>query len=355
MQQQPLMITRFRLHNEMEMEQWDHFIESHPDGTPFHLSCWLRTINETYSFEPFLYVLKNDNSNISSVFPVFRLKSIITGKRLVSLPFSDYCTPLFNTEESQMDVIKHILNNIGRKIKYIEVRGLLSEKTGFVCHNYYKHHFLKLCSDPIEIKRNINKRTIQYSIKKAQKAGIKIREVNSIRGIEEFYKLNLMTRIKHGVPSQPRKFFMNMFHNMISKGHASILLAIWDSKAIAAGIFIKFKKTIYYKYNVSNPLYMSKKAPNHLLTWKAIEKACLEGYRYFDFGRTAPDNAGLMRYKEMWGAETRNLPYFYYPRVKGVAKKGESGLFYHIAKGFWQSMPDAIVLKVGPLIYRHLG
>lgn len=59
---------------------------------------------------------------------------------------------------------------------------------------------------------------------------------------------------------------MNMFHNMISKGHASILLAIWDSKTIAAGIFIKFKKTIYYKYNVSNPLYMSKKAPNHLLT-----------------------------------------------------------------------------------------
>ena len=349
------MINQFKIHNDKDMEKWDHFIESHPGGTPFHTSSWLHTIHETYSFEPLLYVSKKENGDISSVLPLFRLKSAFFGTRLISLPFSDFCPPLFDTEEDFEEIISYLLSTVGKKTKYIEVRGNLPKKTDFICHNYYKQHYIKLTSDPIETKKNINKRTIQYSIRKAQKAEVEIREENSLQGIEEFYKLNLMTRKKHGVPPQPKKLFLNLFQHMVAKGYASILLAVWDSLTIAAGIFMRYKETVYYKYNVSNPLYLTKKSPNHLLTWKAIEQACLEGYRYFDFGRSAPDNTGLMRYKEMWGAEKHDLPYFYYPQVKGIGSKGEGGLLYGIVTKLWRKMPNAIVSKLGPIIYRHLN
>lgn len=349
------MITKFNIHDEKEMMEWDSFVKFHEDGTPFHLSCWLRTIEETYSFEPLLYAFKGNKNNLVGIFPIFRQKSFIMGTRFVSLPFSDYCVPLCVNEESQIKLLKHIINEAGNKTKYIEIKGHIYTNSDFVRQDYYKRHVLRLYSNPEEVRKNIDKRTIQYNIRKAQKTGVVITEANSKKGIEEFYRLNLLTRRRHGVPPQPKKFFFNLFNNMISKDYAFILLAIWNSQTIAAGLFFKFKNAIYYKYNVSNPFYLSKKSPNHILTWTAIERACLDGYRYFDFGRTSPDNLGLMRYKAMWGAETNDLPYFYYPRLKGMGSKGESGLVYRFITRLWRILPNSVISKIGPLIYKHLG
>ena len=205
------------------------------------------------------------------------------------------------------------------------------------------------------VRKNIDKRTIQYSIRKAERVGIEIKEENNQYGIEEFYRLNMLTRKKHGVPSQPKKFFENLLDHMISKGHAFILLAIYDSKAIAGSMFFKANKIIHYKYNASDPDYLKKTSPNHSLTWHAIKQGCMEGYRFIDFGRTSPDNKGLMRYKEMWGAETIDLPYFYYPQIKGASSTEESGLLYRMVTGVWRSLPDPIIEKIGPMIYKHMG
>lgn len=337
------------------MNEWDQFVESHSGGTPFHYSCWLRTIFYTYSFEPLLYVKKNDSNEITGVIPFFRIKNIIRGNRLISLPFSDFSSPLFSDDKEQIEMIEYILETIVKKPKYIEIRGPLSEKAGFYRYNYYKHHYLKLSSDPEEVRKNINKRTIQYSIRKAKKEGVEIIEENSYKGIEEFYKLYIITRKKHGVPPQPEEFFINLFHNMIQRGYVFILLAKYNAKTIAGGLFIKHKKTIYYKYNVSDPTYISKKAPNHLLTWKAIEKACLNGYCCFDFGRTSPDNQGLIRYKEMWGAESRNMPYSYYPDLRFVFTRDERGFFYQLFTNIWRLMPNTIFSKVGPRIFKYFA
>lgn len=347
------MLTKFSLYNKSETSQWDRFVASHPNGSPYHLSCWMRTIHETYSFKPLLYVHKNGTGDISGVFPCFVIKSHLTGSRIVSLPFSDYCGPLFTDIRQQKEVLSEIIKNYGQQVKYIEIRSPVSEDSGLVCHKYYKHHVLNLDADPSEIRRRLNKRTIQYSIRKAKKAGVEIREENTLRGMEEFCRLNMLTRKKHGVPSQPRRFFQNMYDYMMLTEHAFILLAIYDSKPVAASVFFRSNGTVHYKYNASDPRYLSRTTPNHLLTWHAIEKACLEGYRFFDFGRTSPDNAGLMRYKEMFGAKRVNLPYYYYPQIKGASSKEESSLLYRMLTGIWRSLPDPILEKIGPMIYKH--
>jgi len=147
-----------------------------------------------------------------------------------------------------------------------------------------------------------------------------------------------------------------MYKNLIENGYASIHIAYWKSKAIAAGLFIKHKKTIYYKYNASDPEYMKKYSPNHLLTWNAVKQACRDEFHHFDFGRTASNNRCLIRYKEMWGAISSDLPYFYFPpQYQKVAEKTESGFLYKISTLCWRLMPDSLASKLGPLIYKHLG
>ena len=40
---------------------------------------------------------------------------------------------------------------------------------------------------------------------------------------------------------------------------------------------------------------------------EAIKKAHEEGYGVFDFGRTAPEDTGLMRFKKYWGTNITDL------------------------------------------------
>jgi lipid II:glycine glycyltransferase (peptidoglycan interpeptide bridge formation enzyme) len=347
------MVTQFSLYNESEMKQWDKFVESHPNGSPYHLSCWLQTIYKTYSFKPLLYVFKTENNTISAVFPCFLIKNSMMRARIVSLPFSDYCGPLCTGEGREIELISQIMES--NKDKNIEIRCSVADGCGLTCHNYYKRHILELVSDPEELKTKIDKRTIQYSIRKAKKNGVEVRPENNERGLEEFYRLNMVTRKKHGVPSQPRRFFANLLEHMVAAGHAEILISYYDSKAVASSVFFKFKDTVHYKYNATDPAYVSKVTPNHLLTWHAIEKACLDGYRFLDFGRTSPENEGLMRYKAMWGGEPSDLPYFYHPAPKGAASQKESGLSYRIMTSTWRRLPDSLIELLGPMIYKRMA
>lgn len=349
------MIVQFDIANEMQTRHWDDFVESHANGTPFHLISWIRTIQETYSLKASLFALSDGSGVISGIFPFFLIKTAMLGSRIVSLPFSDYCGPLFNEFGQEDEFIRKIITENTNRVKCIEIRGKLNNDCGLVAYNYYKRHILDLLPDHSIILAKVDKKTIQYSIRKAIKAGIEIREENNEQGIEEFYRLNKLTRKKHGVPSQPVKFFKHLYDNMIVSGNAFILLASKDSKNIAAGLFFKFKDTIYYKYNVSDPQVLSKLTPNHLLTWYAIEQACIKGYRFFDFGRTSPDNVGLMRYKKMWGAEPLDLPYFYHPKIKGAVSMEGDNWKYRIITSVWRSLPDTVVDMIAPLIFKHIG
>ena len=100
---------------------------------------------------------------------------------------------------------------------------------------------------------------------------------------------------------------------------------------------------------------MVKKAPNHLLTWQAIERAYAEGYRFFDFGRASTENEGLMRHKKMWGAEAIDLPYAYHPRVHGVTASEGKGFMYKLFVQLWKRIPDALANKIGSAIYPYVG
>jgi FemAB-related protein (PEP-CTERM system-associated) len=348
-------LEELNLYSASDMSPWDAFVKNHPEGSVFHSSSWLRVIREAYSFEPLLYISRNVNGEISGVLPFFVTKSPLLGKHMVSLPFSDYGGALFSDSNGVTDFLTQVMSKHKRHMDYFEIRNAVPESSGMYRQSSYKRHVLQLFPDPKDNMKKIDKRTIQYSIRKAQREGVVVSEENNQKGLEEFCRLNRMTRKKHGLPYQPELFFEKLFEHLISKGDASILLATCDTLVIAAGLFLKFNKFVYYKYNASDPNYLTKKTPNHLLTWHAIERACLEGYVSFDFGRTSVRNDGLIRYKEMWGAETFDLPYFFYPEMKTMKTQEEKSPVYRMATKIWHSLPESMVDFIGPRVYKYLG
>ena len=347
------MLQEFSLDNQLEMEQWDAYVNSHPIGTPYHLSHWIRALQKTYSFKTMMYVNKNEIDEIKGILPCFLIKTFLIGSRLVSLPFSDYGGPLFSDETKEREAIGYLIDKYENKTKYLEMRSRVPENSGFVSQNYYKRHLLKLSDDLDQLRKKIDKRTIQYSLRKSEKHHLEIREENSQYGMDEFYRLNVLTRKKHGVPSQPRTYFNHLLRHMILNDYGFILTAIYKSQTIGASVFLKSNKNIHYKYNASDPEYLRKLSPNHSLTWHAIKKGHDDGYDYMDFGRTSPDNEGLIRYKRMWGTEELDVPYSYFPEIKGASSKEESSRLYRVATGVWRFLPSTISEIIGPIIYKH--
>jgi CelD/BcsL family acetyltransferase involved in cellulose biosynthesis len=335
------------------LDLWDAYVDSHPQGTPFHNLGWLKAIGKTYNFKP-VFCIWRDQESIIGVFPFFEVKRIFSGARLISLPFSDYGGALFSENKELNGNLRKDFEKIKNGAKIIEVRGPGCEESSFLKFNYYKSHALTLECTAEDLKKIIDKKTIQYSIRKAEKVGVEVRENNDQQGIDQFYHLNVLTRKKHGVPCQPKKFFDNLFNYVIKNGRGYVVLAYYHDKPVGGGLFLTHGKTIHYKFNASDPDIAGKITPNHALTWHAITKGCKEGFHCLNFGRTAPDNTGLMRYKSKWGSIESDLPYYYYPSIKGAATEKESTNFYKILTKIWRKLPYFAVETISKRVYNYL-
>jgi len=115
-----------------------------------------------------------------------------------------------------------------------------------------------------------------------------------------------------------------------------------------------FTDTIYYKFAASDRNYLQYR-PNHFVMWHAIQYGCEKGCKYFDAGRTSPDNLGLMRFKRSWGTQEIDLPYYYWPTVKGATSTKERSLKYKMITSLMRRMPTTISRVAGELLYKHLG
>jgi lipid II:glycine glycyltransferase (peptidoglycan interpeptide bridge formation enzyme) len=141
---------------------------------------------------------------------------------------------------------------------------------------------------------------------------------------------------------------------MAPLGFIKLLFAEFDKKIVAGLMLFQYKETVSFEHIASFPEYLSVR-PNHLLLWKAIEMACSQGYRYFDFGKTPAENKGLLDFKKRWGTRMYNVSYYYYPRIKGIMSIKQSNIKHRILLTIGKFMPLFLAKKLGRIAYRHLG
>ena len=74
--------------------RWEPFLARHPRASVFHSSAWLAALHRTYGFQPIAYTTSSAGEDLENAMVFCRVESWLTGRRLVSLPFSDHCEPL---------------------------------------------------------------------------------------------------------------------------------------------------------------------------------------------------------------------------------------------------------------------
>src|SRR3989441_115895 len=109
--------------NPLEDPRWAEFVHRHPRASVFHTPGWLEALRRTYGYEPVTYTTTPPGSELTNGVVLCRVYSRITGRRMVSLPFSDHCEPLVERPEDLEGLLHALeLDCTKERWKYVEIR-----------------------------------------------------------------------------------------------------------------------------------------------------------------------------------------------------------------------------------------
>jgi CelD/BcsL family acetyltransferase involved in cellulose biosynthesis len=337
--------------------RWEEFLQAHPGSSFFHTPAWLEALSRTYGYDLHAITTTKPGQPLTNGLVLCRVRSWLTGSRMVSLPFSDHCQPLVDRSEDLAELVGFLRKDVDSgRAKYCELRMAkevnsdLSESVGLTESSVYCFHILDLRPGVNEIYRRFHKSCVQRKVQRAEREALTLQEGRSEAELAMFYRLLLLTRRRHQLPPQPLQWFRNLIQTC--GDNLLIRVALKDGKPVASVLTLSHKKTVIYKYGCSDS-QMHNLGGMPLLFWRAIREAKEQGAEEFDFGRSELDNDGLISFKDHWGGERSQLAYYRYPAASSEAVAAP-GQMESALKAF-SVLPDFCLTTAGRLLYRHIG
>lgn len=340
----------YRINPSIDNKDWEDYVKKHPKGNIYHRPQWKAILEKSFNFSPF-YIFAINKNKLCGFLPLFEIKSFITGQRLVSLPFSYICGPIADSEELEKALIQQAENLSKIRKCYVEIRSFGDKIINWQYHNYFSTYILKLSKNIPEVWQGLDYSNIRRAVKKAEKRGVTFTNQKNIKNFKIFHQLDILHKRKLGAPSHPWSLIKNI-HDYFDES-VGLYLAKYQGKFIGGILTLNFKDTVIYVYGAADQKYLSL-GGNTLLLWQAIQDSCKRGYKYFDFGRVAEDNAGLIRYKKNWSTQEKKLFYYYYPKLKRNLFNNRQNMKYKILTNLWKKMPKTVSVYLSRLVYKHL-
>jgi lipid II:glycine glycyltransferase (peptidoglycan interpeptide bridge formation enzyme) len=336
--------------------RWASFVEQHSDASVFHTREWLRTLQQTYGYKPVAYGTSNGNELTNAV--VFcQVESRLTGKRLVSLPFSDHCQPLASGKDLR-EILNYLHDNCStERFKYLELRpvfletGMDENKQPFVLSERFSLQKVDLRPELNVIYKNLHDSSIRRKVKRADREDLVYETGRSEELQKKFRHLLLLTRRRHKLPPQPSSWLRNIVNSLGEM--VTIHMLSKSDIPVASIVTLKYKRSIVYKYGCSDTRFNNIGA-TPLLFWKLIQQAKVENVQTLDLGRSSYEDRGLIAFKEHLGAVSSELAY-YRNRIPTKQQLVLSVRASVLARQALIHLPDSLFSRVGQLLYRHIG
>jgi hypothetical protein len=341
-----------RILDPLAIPNWDSLVVGLPGSTFFHTAAWARVLEQSYDYKPAYFAVVKEGA-IQALLPAMEVNSWLTGRRGVSLPFSDACPALALTPAGRSELIEQALQHGGsRQWKYWEGRDVGPTQVEVPPSASFLEHTLDLGCGEDELFAQFDS-SVRRAIRKAEKSGLTLHQVQSAEGMQLFYDLHCQTRQKHGVPPQPFSFFQNFQRYVLAQNNGFVMVACLEEKPVAASVFVHFGQRAIYKYGASDETFQNLRGAN-LVMWRAIQWYLRAGFEQLHFGRTDWDNEGLRRFKLGWGTAERTISYSRYNFRQSKFVTGPAagpGWSNHL----FRVLPNWISRLAGGFLYRHVA
>lgn len=331
--------------------RWADLVACHPRACTFHSPGWLDALRRTYGYQPVALATRNRTGGLKSAFVFCRVKSRWTGNRLVSLPFSDHCDALIDTADD-VEVLVSAVKKCAPEQKYVELRPLdafCATSGDFTANDQYLVHRLSLEAGTDAVFHGFHKNHVIRKIRRGEREGLVYEEGSSDRLLRCFFALTVLTRRRHRIPPQPIEWFRAVLDCLPAQ--ARIRVVFKDQSPIAGMLTLSDGKTMIYKYGASDAAHHNLGGVQ-LLMWKTIQDASNQGCTTMDFGRSRPQNAGEIAFKDHWGGTRKSLLYWRCP-VSGKAVRSADNL--NSARRIFSLLPDWLLIVAGKALYKHIG
>ena len=330
--------------------RWRERVLRDPRATAFHTPEWMDALRRTYGFAPVLYATKGDA--LYGAIPFCLIASWLTGRRLVSLPFSDHCEPLVE-DGSQLAAI---LDDVAFDARlngwrYVQLRPRTVGGTVGGFERDESNYFYAIDLQPsLEVIFKGIKRDNREDIRKADRRGLRHVVGRDEALVRAYFRLHAMTRSTQGVPPQPYAWFQNLARCLGEMLEVHLLLQ--DDVPIAGLVAISFRDQLMVKYTASDPV-RDRQGMGKSLLWKTIVRAKERGATTLDWGRCEREHHGLAQFKERFGAVRSDLVYLRNPPAP--ADRHRPSWAARAAKSVLPRMPVTMLTAAGRVAYRHVG
>lgn len=333
--------------------RWDEFVHALPEGTFYHLSGW-RGIVESHLRHRTHYLTCEGGGQLRAVLPLVHMQSRLFGNALISLPFLVYGGPLAVTAEAERAIVARAMGlaeELG--VDSLELRNQqpLNESlhgSGWTRDGSRVTFRKPIFADPESNMKAIPRKQ-RAMVRKGMEAGLTW-EID--HDVSRLYPALLECKRNLGTPFFGRSYLQavkDTFGNQVE-----ILTVVRGRQIISSVMSFRYKDQIMPYYG-GGGLAARQYRANDYMYWCVMEKACQEGVRTFDYGRSTV-GTGAYNFKRFWGFEPEPLAYQHHlVRASKLPNLNPANPKYRRAIEVWKRLPLSVAGTVGPIIARHLG
>lgn len=344
-------MTDFSVHmlDASSREAWNVYIQKKSARNCYDL-CWVDVINKVFGHQAWYLMCRSSAGEICGVLPLIRVKSLLFGDYLVSMPYLNYGGVLADSVDAEQALLEYaddLKTRLG--CSHIELRGPLQNPDS-----------LPVRTDKVTMVLNLpeNSEELWQSIGAKRRAQIKrpIREgVEFFTGgedlLDEFYTVFSINMRDLGTPVYSKKFFREILNGF--KEQATIALVRLKGKPVGAGFLLSTGSYMEIPW-ASTLREFNRIGVNMFLYWNILKHTIDNGFTVFDFGRSSKDS-GTLKFKKQWGSSQQQLHWYYLlAESSDMPGLNPSNPKFQAAIALWKKLPVPVANLIGPSVVKGL-
>jgi len=328
-------------------EEWDTFAATQRGYTHFHKLRWRTVMERVFGHECVYLAARDKEGKLVGILPLVRVRSVVFGHYLVSMPFVNYGGPVGTDAAIRALTGEAVAVARRDRVKLLELRSSVPLDTPLHVSHRKITVVLDLPSSADELFNRFSAK-LRSQIRRPQKEGVTVAFGRD--QLESFFSVFARHMRDLGTPTQSLTFFQEIANQF--PDDCWIGCAYLAGQPVAGGLGFRFGDEFEMTWASSLREY-NREAPNMLIYWAFMERAIAQGVKRFNFGRCTR-GAGTHKFKMQWGGREEQLWWYGLAASNGVTTPSPKEGPFRWGPRIWRRLPASIATKIGPSIVRYI-
>lgn len=329
--------------------EWDGLLTQLSGANFCHLYGWKAVMEDALGHQTYWWVAKGRTGEVEGVLPMVRVRSLLFGDYLVSMPFLNYGGPVGSPRAKMALAARAQATAQDLGVGLLELRARAELDGHALTRNQRKVTVLKSLPDSTEVLWDDGLRSkVRSQVRRPMKEGLEVSFGPEL--LDPFYGIFSATMRDLGTPVLPKSFFLSIREHLAD---ASLFAVVErNGEPLAAGCGLYWGDELEITWAGASREH-SRLAPNMLLYWGMMEEAVRRGMDTFNFGRCTP-GSGTHRFKRQWGTDDQPLPWLQWSPSGVQSTPNPDSPKYRLATNLWGRLPLSVANRLGPPLSRRI-